>query len=551
MRPVANSTFLVIFTFFVIIGCARNPESTSLLREVGRLVDLKPDSALLILESIESPEKLSEQEQMEYQLRLVQLRYKNYIPISEDTTIFDVTNYFGLNEKEKWELLFLSHFYSGCVYRERLQYDLTVEEYKRALHIAEKYEDDSKQAFVLYNIGNLYFDRRSFEESLKYYVLAVEKYDGRYEEQMISLHAAAQASLLCDKIDDALVFFDRGLNLAKNQKDSVQEANFLHDKAIVLYNQKNYEKALSLLLQAKDLEPDTTQFARYYLNLADIYSAVGRKDSSMLYTRKLQESIDDFSDVYFQISANKFLADVFATNGDYHMATQYLKAQNDKLVQMLEEENVKAIAEAERRYNLSIKETQLAKEKVRNYQLSLIVSITAWILLLLAGAGSYYFKKHQREKEKNLQLQYETKKNSYLSQVYQNCLGNVSLFKSSVNALAISYAQKDKKETLAAGYAKIEKAIEDMEESIRSGYAPFVTDFLRFQNLMKDEQLEMLKPEDQLLVTLLYAKHEHTKIASLLQINSHALSARKNRLKDKLIKSGLSEKQISIIFDPQ
>lgn len=547
MRVLFYGILLISVSLFL-GACNSHSETLSLLRESGRIVETDPEKALFLLDSISNPEEMSEYHLMEYHVRIVQARYKNFIPVSSDTAIFKARDYFTKKVGSNWQLSFLGYFYSGCVYREREQYEYAVKEYKQALHIAEQYKDEEQQAFVLYNIGNLYFNKRSYGQALEYYRLAVNKYDGHYSEMMVCLHAVAQAALLCDKIDDALFFFEKGLNLAEKQNDKVQAVNFLHDKAIALYNQHEYEEALLLLYQAKELEPDTTQFARYYLNLANIYKDIGKRDSTALYTRKLLESIDEFSDTYFGISANKFLAEVFAANGDYHTAAHHLQVQNSKLVQIVEEDNVKALAEAERKYNLSLKKTQLAKEKARNYRLSLILSIIGWLLLLITGGGFYYYRKHQREREKNLRLQNETKKNAYLNQVYLSCLGNISQFKNSVNDIAVSYAKKNKKETLTAGYAKIEKAIAEMEISIHSGYAPFVADFLHSLKLMNDEQFGMLKPEEQLLVTLLYAKHEHSQIASLLRINSHALSARKSRLKNKLLNIGLVEEQILSIF---
>lgn len=145
-------------------------------------------------------------------------------------------------------------------------------------------------------------------------------------------------------------------------------------------------------------------------------------------------------------------------------------------------------------------------------------------------------------------MKQETEKNAYLNQVYRSCLGNITLFKNYVNDLAVGYAQKNKKEA-QAGYAKIEIAIEELEASIYAGYAPIVSDFLSSLSLMNSEQIRQLNPEEQLLVTLLYARHEHAQIASLLRINNHALSARKSRLRNKLSKVGLSEHRISEIFN--
>lgn len=542
-------TILTIVGLTIFLAC-NNPQSQAnkLLTQAEQLVENHPDSALLLIDSIFYPEEsFSKKDYMRYWVIRIQVRYKNYLPITEDTAIFVARDYFSERIEDNWELSFLGYFYSGCVYREKQQYEYAIRDYKHALHIAEQFNDEKQQAFVFYNIGDLYYDRRSYEQALEYYQKAIDKYEDYYDERLISLQAAAQSALLSGKSDSAFVYFQTGLDLAVENDDIAKKVDFMHDMAVTFLNQKKYEEALSLLYQTKEMNPDTTQLARYYLNLANIYRDNGQKDSLNFYTRKLQQFADEISDIYFQIAANEFLAEVFATDGDYHSAMLHLQTQNNRLKHILIEDNVKALAEADRKYNLAAKETILAREKMRNYRLSLIVSIIGWVLLLIAGMGLYYYKKHQQEREKNYRLQKETEKNAYLNHLYRSFVGNITLFKNYVNDLAVSYALKERNEAIA-GYAKIEKAIEDMEAGIYSGYIPVVADFLRSLNLMDNKQVDLLRPEDQLLVTLLYARHEHTQIADLLRITNHALTTRKSRLKEKLLRIGLSEKQISEIF---
>lgn len=538
---------LLILAILLLSVCNSHSESLLLLREAERIIEINPDSALLLLESIADSEGLSETDHMKYQLRIVQARYKNFIPISNDTTIFQVRDYFAKKTGSNWDLSFLSYFYSGCVYRENQQYDIALKEYKQALAVAQQHNDEVKQALVLYNIGDLYFGKRSYEQALTYYRQAVDKYENNSDRKLVSLRAAAQTSLLSGQPDSAFVYFNAALSLAKLQGDKSQEAHILQNMAIAFFEQGDSDEALSLLYTAKETNPDTTQIARYHLNLAEIYRASGAKDSSTYYTRKLQESIKKSSDIYFLAAVNDFLAQVFEAEGNYRTANFYLQAKDSCLLHIMEESNVNALVEAERKYNIATKETLLAKEKTRNYQLSFIVSVTGLALVLISVAGFYFYDKHRRQKAEFYWLKQETERNAYLNQVYRSCLGNVTIFKNYVKDLAVGYSQKDKKEA-QAGYAKIERALADLEASINAGYAPIVSDFIRSLRLMNNEQIKLLNPEEQLLITLLYARHEHAQIASLLRINNHALSARKSRLRNKLLKVGLSKYQVSEIF---
>lgn len=51
------------------------------------LMEVSPDSALSILESISSPQKLSRADRALYALLLTQARHKNYVPLDDDSLI--------------------------------------------------------------------------------------------------------------------------------------------------------------------------------------------------------------------------------------------------------------------------------------------------------------------------------------------------------------------------------------------------------------------------------------------------------------------------------
>ena len=51
------------------------------------LMEVSPDSALSILESISSPQKLSRADRALYALLLTQARHKNYVPLDDDSLL--------------------------------------------------------------------------------------------------------------------------------------------------------------------------------------------------------------------------------------------------------------------------------------------------------------------------------------------------------------------------------------------------------------------------------------------------------------------------------
>lgn len=80
-------------------GCTHKPDPT--LVTVESIMEVHPDSALMILEGLRLPEKAPEGDRALYNLLLTQARYKNFIDEENDSLIRSSAYYFI--EKGKYE----------------------------------------------------------------------------------------------------------------------------------------------------------------------------------------------------------------------------------------------------------------------------------------------------------------------------------------------------------------------------------------------------------------------------------------------------------------
>lgn len=510
---------------------------------------MRADSALLFIDSISYPEQsLNRRQYMEYLITRTQIYYKNYLDISDDTTVFKARDYFDSKKNREFELAFLGYFYSGCVYREQKRDHLAIAEYKRALELAQYHNDDEKQALVFYNMGGLYFDKRAFRQALDYYQQSVEKYVNNPAKELVSLHRVAQSSLLSGNADSSLVYMQRGKELARSRGNKRMEAKFINDMAIVLFEEEEYPEAITLLHQSHKINPDTVEISQFYLNLAQIYHGSGQNDSAVLYAIKLQEVMPQCTDVYFHASANSFLADFYTETGDYPSAIRYLHSKDSCILQIMKDTNVAALEEAARKYDWATKETQLAKEKTRSYRFGMITAITLLMMLVMAGIGVYFLNKHRRQKEKNRFLQQEAEHRLRLNEIYRKSLVNIVSLKNRLSNLISNYDIKKTEKLKREVLEEIKKEINGMEIVSTSEYAPFVAEFLSSLEILDDTQIDLLKPDEHLLLILLHARYSHAEIATLLQINNHALTSRKSRLKEKMCKAGFPDMLIFQFF---
>lgn len=520
----------------------------NLLNKATSLVETDPKQALKLIDSIFMPEhKLNKEQYMRYVVTRVQVYYKNYRDISTDILIFKARDYFQAFPSDPFN--FLSHFYTGCVYREQQRFDLAILAYKEALSIAKQADNRLNEGLVYYNIGNLYYNQLAYREAWNNYKNAAVKYQGDTTKTLISLEAAGQSALLFGKMDSAMLFFNKAIDLASKTTNRAEKAKSFQSKAVAYYEDAQYQKAIPLLLKARSIDPDSSAVVRYNLNLARTYLAMNKQDSARFYTLHLQKSLPDISDVHLKAAISEFLADLYVDQGNYPLAITYLRVKDSCNLRILQKTNVQQLADAEKKYDLATKASLLSQERARSYRLGLIIAVCGFVIIGITGFGAYLQVKHKRARIEGLRLKQQAASNECLLSVYRNHIGNVATLKDRIENLIIRYTRSGVKDVFD-GYEKISQAVNSMDAKMHAGYENFVRDYLNTLSLLSEQQVSQLKLEEQLLLTLLHARCSHMEIARLLQIKKHALTTRKARLREKLEKIGVKENCLINIFNP-
>lgn len=150
---------------------------------------------------------------MEFLVTQVQAKHKTYRPISTDTLIFEARDYFEKKNKYPYQTA-MAYFYSGCVYGEQP------------------------------------------------------------DKQAQSLSAAGRMHLLLKQSDSAFYYFHKGLEKAKTSRDNILQSLLAQNLSVAYAGAKQYEQAMKFLLQSYQLNKDSTELPRYYLNFANIYNSM-------------------------------------------------------------------------------------------------------------------------------------------------------------------------------------------------------------------------------------------------------------------------------------
>ena len=91
---IRNIYVIFLSLAFCLIACRQYPHIQPLLQETETLMGSRPDSSLILLESIPSPEKLSEEDYATWCLLMTQARDKNYVEHMSNSVIGVAVRYF-------------------------------------------------------------------------------------------------------------------------------------------------------------------------------------------------------------------------------------------------------------------------------------------------------------------------------------------------------------------------------------------------------------------------------------------------------------------------
>ena len=298
-------------------SCISRSSSVSLFSGVDSLLENYPDSALVLLENI-NPTDLSNSQQAEYALLMVQAMDKNYIPYTNDSLIMVAVDYYEgkahKKDQQSW-----AYYYLGRVY-EGLGDDVAATEaYLRALDIIGEKGVSKLHLYANINLGSCYYYQDLYERSMeryrKAYDIGVEI--GNSSDLFYPLRAMGNLYAGLNHPDSALFYYNKSLDLAEQVGDSLFAATVLSDIAQFYNMREMYSEANEYISRAIDRSPNFDHV--YYYLKGDILSKINQFDSAQYY---LDKSLD-MNNLYAYVASNHALFNLEKNMGNYKNAVQY------------------------------------------------------------------------------------------------------------------------------------------------------------------------------------------------------------------------------------
>ena len=298
-------------------SCTSRSSSVSLFTEVDSLLENYPDSALVLLQNIDAAD-LSNSQQAEYALLMVQAMDKNYISYTSDSLIMIAVDYYE-GRAHKIDQQAKSYYYLGRVY-EGLGDDVAATEaYLSTLNIMGEKGVSKLHLYTNINLGSCYYYQDLYERAMERYRRA---YDigleiGNTSDLFYPLRSMGNLYASQNRPDSALFFYNKSLDLAEQVGDSVFAAIVLSDIAQFYNMREMYSEANEYISRAIDHSPNSAQ--SYYYLKGDILSKINQFDSAQYY---LDKSLD-INNLYSYVASNYALFNLEKNMKNYKNAIQY------------------------------------------------------------------------------------------------------------------------------------------------------------------------------------------------------------------------------------
>lgn len=315
---------LLFFSLLVSVGsilmsvslssCSSSVKSPLLL-SADSLMEIYPDSALSILESISSPQKLPRADRALYALLLTQARHKNYIALGDDSLIKMAVEYYG--DKKKSVRAAKAHYYWGATYLEKGYTSFAVDEYLTAIRLMPV--RDEFLAMIYDNLADCY-------EKDDLYDMAIEAYRQAYQileggsQQTYPLRGIARICLLQNKKDSALLYYQKALDYALAEQDSSLIGALYHDLAMVYNEKKDYVQADKYVSKAMIMQGDDA--VNVCLSKAQIMLNLNKLDSASYFFSK---NIDQLN-IYGKAVCYDGMHQIAKKRGEWKIATENMDA---------------------------------------------------------------------------------------------------------------------------------------------------------------------------------------------------------------------------------
>lgn len=487
--------------------CTEQPKE--LLPELSRaevLMRCFPDSALVVLDSIEVPSPSDKFQYATWCLLITQARDKNYVKHTSDSLINIALEYFEKQDDPLRKATVL--YYEGRVNQDLLNAEEATDYYLRARDVAMNTTDYKLLYLINTHLGTLYAYRGLTDLALEAYENAYDYSNQLKDSTLISYSYSylGRVSMLGDDLSKGLDYYKKAIGIAE-QSGRLNALTLAYVEISTVYHAMSMlDSCMYYLEKSKKIEEkyNTSALSQTYLGIGETYYYMGQSDSAYFYLEKALNTTNP----YTKQDTTQTLYYLCRDLGKYEDAIKYneqywvYKDSIDNINRSTEIAEIQAMYDQEKLLNVN---NQLKNRTLRGGLLSLLI-----IFILICIYQCKLLKKERTIKEADKQLE------ERLRQLHENEF----IIHENENLIKVLSSQVE-------AYVGSQEQLNDQMEEIER---------IRQKNATLQVQNELLQGDIKKHISSLQEKGEELKTYERLAAEKTHLSERQRYLCSQLIK---------------
>lgn len=377
------------------MGCGNHTAVKGVLDSAEAIMNERPDSALVLLENIDSAAVRGRATAARYSLLLSMALDKNVIDTADISIILPAVRYYERRGDDLSKAR--TFFYYGRVLQNGNDNEAALEAVSKAELYADRTDDLYLQGLIADCKGRIYESSDELDEALQHYVQAADAFRSlnlRINE-MYMLEMISGIYVLSNDSEKALEYAQDARDIALEAGDASEIISTTLDVALAFYVGGDFQKALSELTGAADVYFSSVIPSSFYMLLSQIFLSMGdiasARDYAMLQLEIEKASVPS-SAIYALLEKIEYAA------GNYKLSCEYYDKCLDAMDIQRQIEYEESVHEADMRYkNGELREIIKAQEK----HLRDIIIIWSLAIVSVAAIGLAAVQMRRRQLLKN------------------------------------------------------------------------------------------------------------------------------------------------------
>ena len=542
---ILHFSLLLVLLGFVFFG-SKKGEVTALLRVAEKSIEKEPGKTLILLDSIQQMEELSEQQQALWCLLYTSVLDRKQIKHTSDSLIQIAVSYYEKNDLPERKMQ--AYYYYGIVLQDLNDAIQAQDYYLRAYKLGIELDRYVFLGRICANLGTLYTYQELCSQASHFQQKAVSYFEKNRDTVRLSLvfRDMARIHLNEHRLDSAVVNYTKALKYTSD----VHKFCMFNELTGAYARMGDYEKGVSCAHMAYDRAETVEDSCLVSLALGSLYLRMGKKDSAYHYLSFCRQSTDPYTlkDLYLYLAQFEKSRHNWPTYAFYQEQYNVFRDSIDNLTKM------ETLARLQRLYDyreIEKKKEYYRQESDRKTGKLYKLSLGGVGCLLFVVCIIFYLWKERKKKEEQLNQSLRRKEQQYL---------NSQQYLEERNAV-MAQLEQQYEAVVAQLSEQSSRFTTSVQEKINSSHPFFISELYRgvyaeWKKLDEVQWAEVIKMIDHILykdftgkIRMLYPRISELdlnvcylvkleipvgRIAVLLSVNSQAISNKRKRLYEKL-----------------